>query len=142
MDDEYPQLQIIPTLHRVDDTNQTLIPFVMVNIREDYVFLPKGQVVGFLDSECIDVSEIELHIASVTVNAMDTPTTITEKIIKTDQCDIPSDFITSPADAAGPHKAHLQDLEVWQKRQKLLTNYVGCMPMCFLTILVILVEHH
>ena len=26
LEDEYPQLQIIPTLHKVDDTNQTLIP--------------------------------------------------------------------------------------------------------------------
>ena len=45
LEDEYLQLQIIPTLHKVDDTNQTLIPFVMVNLGEDYVFLPKGQVV-------------------------------------------------------------------------------------------------
>ena len=118
LDNEYPQLQIIPTLHRVDDTNQTLIPFVMVNLGEDYVFLPKGQVVGFLDSECIDVSEIELDIATVIVNAMATPTTITEKIIKTNQCDIPSDFITSPADVAGLHKANLQDLEVRAEETK------------------------
>ena len=31
LEDEYPQLQIIPTLHKVDDTNHNLIPFVMVN---------------------------------------------------------------------------------------------------------------
>ena len=62
--------------------------------------------------------------------------------MKTNQCDIPPDFITSPADVAGPRKAKLQDLELQQKRQKHLTNYVRYMPMCFLTILVILVEHH
>ena len=32
LEDEYPQLQIIPTLHKVDDTNHNLIPFVMVNL--------------------------------------------------------------------------------------------------------------
>ena len=112
LENEYPQLQIIATLHKVDDTNTTLIPFVMVNLGEDFVFLPKGQVVGFLDAECIDVSEIKLDIATVTINAMDIPTTIKEKVIKKDQCDIPSDFITSPADVAEPHKANLQDLEV------------------------------
>ena len=79
LEDEYPQLQNVPTLHKVDKTNTTLIPFVMINLEEDYVFLPKGQVVGFLDAECIDVSEIELDIATVTVNAMDIPTTIKEK---------------------------------------------------------------
>ena len=107
LEDEYPQLQIVPTLHKVDDTNTTLISFVMINLGEDYVFLPKGQVVGFLDAECIDVSEIKLDIATVTVNAMDVPTTIKEKVMKKDQSAIPSDFITSPADVVGPHKANL-----------------------------------
>ena len=107
LEDEYPQLQIIPTLHKVDDTNQNLIPFVMVNLGEDHVFLPKGQVVGCLDLECIDISKIELDIATIAVNAIDSPTTIKEKVSKKSQCDMPSDFITSPADVAGPHKANL-----------------------------------
>ena len=47
LEDEYPQLQLIPTLHKVDDTNHSLIPFVMVNLGEDHIFLSKGQVVGF-----------------------------------------------------------------------------------------------
>ena len=38
LEDEYPQLQIIPTLYKVDDTNTTLIPFVMINLGEDYIF--------------------------------------------------------------------------------------------------------
>ena len=90
----------------------------MINLREDYVFLPKGQVVGFLDAECIDISEIELDIATVTVNAMDIPTTIKEKVMTKDQSAIPSDFITSPADVAGPCKANLQDLEVTAEETK------------------------
>ena len=118
LEDEYPQLQIIPTLHKVDDTNTTFIPFMMINLGKDYVFLPKGQVVGFLDAECIDVSEIELDIAIVTINAMDIPTTIKEKVIKKNQSAIPSDFITSPANAAGPRKANLQDLKVTVEETK------------------------
>ena len=80
LEDEYPQLQLIPTLHKVDDTNHNLIPFVMVNLGEDHVFLSKGQVVGFLDPECIDISEIEFDIATITVNALESPTTIKEKM--------------------------------------------------------------
>ena len=112
LEDKYPYLQIVPTLHKVDNTNTTLIPFVMLNLGEDYIFLPKGQVVGFLDAECIDVSEIKLDIATVTVNAMDIPNTIKEKVMQKDQNTVPSDFITSPVDIAGPHKADLQDFEV------------------------------
>ena len=115
LEDEYPQLQIVPALHKVDNTNTTLIPFVMINLGEDYIFLPKGQVVGFLDAECINVSEIKLDMATVTVNAMDIPTTIKEKVMKKDQNAIPSDFITSPADVARPRKADLQDIEVTEE---------------------------
>ena len=75
-------------------------------------------MVGFLDAECIDVSEIELDIATVTVNAMDIPTTIKEKVMKKDQSAMPSDFITSPADVAAPCKANLQDLEVMAEETK------------------------
>ena len=122
LDDEYPQLQIIPTLHKADNTNSTLIPFAMINLGEDYIFLPKGQVVGFLDPECIDVSEIELDIATVTVNAMDIPTTLKEKVMQKDQNTIPSDFITSPADVAGPRKADLKDFEVTTEETEALTK--------------------
>ena len=90
----------------------------MVNLREDHFFLPKGQVVGFLDPECIDISEIELDIATIAVNAIDSPTTIKEKVSKKSHCDMPSDFITSPADVAGSHKANLQDLTVTEEETK------------------------
>ena len=122
LEGEYPQLQIVPTLHKVDNITVTLIPFVMINVGEDYVFLPKGQVVGFLDAECIDVSETELDITTVTVNAMDILTTIKEKVVKKDQNVIPSDFITSPADVAGPCKADLQDFEVTTEETEAFTK--------------------
>ena len=79
-------------------------------------------MVGFLDAECIDVSEIELDIATVTVNAMDIPTTIKEKVMTKDQKVIPSDFITSPADVAGPCKADLQDFEVTAEETEAFTK--------------------
>ena len=118
MEDAYPQLQIIPTLHKVDDTNHTLIPFVMVNLEEDHVFLPKSQVVGFLDPECIDICEIELDITTIAINAIETPPTVKEKKLDKPQSDIPSDFITSSTDVAGPHKASLQDFKVTEEETK------------------------
>ena len=119
LEDEHPQLQIVPTLHKVDTAANTLVPFVLINLGEDYVFLPKGQVVGFLDLEYIDVSEINLDIASVTVNTPNIPTTIKEKIVTENQDTIPSDFITSPADVDGPRKAALQDFEITEKETKI-----------------------
>ena len=118
LEDMYPQLQINPTVHKVDDTYHTLIPFVMVNLEEDHVFLPKSQVVGFLDPECIDVSEVELDITTIAINGIETLPTVKGKKLNTPQPDIPSDFITSPADVAGPHKANLQDFKVTEEETK------------------------
>ena len=118
LEEEYPQLQIIPPLHKVDDTNHTLIPFVMVNLGEDHVLLPQSQVVGFLDPECIDVSEIELDITTIAINAIETPPTVKEKKLDKPQSDIPSDFITSLADVAVPLKASLQDFKVTEEETK------------------------
>ena len=118
LEDVYPQLQIIPSLHKVDDTNHSFIPFMMVNLGEDHVFLPKNQVVGFLDPEGIDVSEIKLDITTITINAMETPPTVNGNKVENFQPGVPSDFITSPVDVAGPCKATLQDLKVTEEETK------------------------
>ena len=55
---------------------------------------------------------------------------------------MPSDFITSPADVAGPCKANLQDFKITEEEPKLSKNYVKNILMYFLKIPVILVEHH
>ena len=84
--------------------------------------MPKSQVVGFLDPECIDVSKIELDITTIAINTIETPPTVKEKKLDKPQSDIPSDFITSPADIAGPHKASLQDFEVTKVETKAFQN--------------------
>ena len=94
----------------------------MVNLGEDHVFLPKSQVLGFLDPECIDINEIELDITAIAINAVETPATVKEKKISTLQPDIPSDFITSLADVAGPCKASLQDFKVTEEETKAFNN--------------------
>ena len=118
LEDEYPQLQIIPTLHKIGDTNHNFIPFMMVNLGEDHVFLLKNQVVGFLDPEGIDVREIELDITTITIIAMETPPTVKGKKVENFQPGVPSDLITSPVDIAAPCKANLQDLKVTEEETK------------------------
>ena len=62
--------------------------------------------------------KLELDIANITVNALESPTTIKEKMLNKPQCDMPSDFITSPADVVGPCKASLQDFKVTEEETK------------------------
>ena len=49
---------------------------------------------------------------------METPPTVKEKKLENFQPGVLSDFITSPADVAGPHKATLQDLTVTEEEMK------------------------
>ena len=103
----------------------------MVNLGEDHVFLPKSQVVGFLDPECIDISEIEIEIITIAINAIETPPAVKEKKLNTPQPDIPSDFITSPADVVGPHKASLQGFKVTEEETKAFNNLCEKYPYVF-----------
>ena len=84
--------------------------------------MPKSQVVGFLDPECIDVSEIELDTTTIAINAIETPPTVKEKKLDKCQSDIPSDFITSSVDVAGPCKASLQVFKVTEEETKAFQN--------------------
>ena len=118
LSDEFPQLQIIPSIHKVDSINKNLIPFLMINLGEDSVYLPKGHVVGFLESECIDISEIMTENIA-TKKVMDEKYDILkEKNLEEVTFTIPSDFITSPADVDGPRKAELQDYEITEEELK------------------------
>ena len=127
MSDEYSQLQIIPSIHKVDSINNNLIPFLMINLGEDSVYLPKGHVVGFLESECIDISEIMTENMATQKVIDDRYDIVKEKNPEEINCAIPSDFITSPADVEGPRKAELQDYEVtkeeWKSFQELCDKY-------------------
>ena len=55
---------------------------------------------------------------TITVSTLEGPTTIREKLSNKHQGDIPSDFITSPADVAAPRKANLQDFKVTEEETK------------------------
>ena len=117
LSDEYPQLQIIPSIHKVDSINKNLIPFLMINLGEDSVYLPKGHVVGFLESECIDISEIMTENMT-TKKVMDEKYDILkEGNLQKVTFTIPS-FITSATDVDGPRKAELQDYEVTEEELK------------------------
>ena len=115
LSDEYPQLQIIPSIHEVDNFNNNLIPFLMVNLGEDSVYLPKGHVVGFLESECIDISEIMTENMATNKEIDERYNTSKEKSLEEINLVVPSDFITSPADVEGPRKAQLQDYRVTEE---------------------------
>ena len=45
---EYPNLYIVPTIHNVDLYKSENVPLVVINISTDNIYLPKGEIMGFM----------------------------------------------------------------------------------------------
>ena len=56
---EHPNLYTIPTIHNVDLYKDENVPLVIINFLHQITFIfPKGEVMGFMHCQSLDVSEI------------------------------------------------------------------------------------
>ena len=55
---EHPNLSIIPTIHSIDLYKPENVPLVVINFSLDNIYLSKGEIIGFMQCQSIDVSEI------------------------------------------------------------------------------------
>ena len=55
---EYPNLCIIPMIHNVDMHKTEDVPLVVINFSTDSVYLSKGKIMGFMQSQYLDISEM------------------------------------------------------------------------------------
>ena len=56
--DEYPNLYIIPMINNVDIHKTEDVPLIVINFSTDSVYLSKGEIMGFMQSQSLDISEI------------------------------------------------------------------------------------
>ena len=56
--EEYPNLYIIPMMHNVDVHKTENVPLVVINFSTDSVYLSKGEIMGFMQNQSLDISEI------------------------------------------------------------------------------------
>ena len=52
---EHPNLCIIPTIHKIDVYKPDNVPFVAINLLLDNIYLPNGEVMGFMHCQSLDV---------------------------------------------------------------------------------------
>ena len=55
---EYPELVLITTVHNVEITKTECIPYVLLNLSEEEIFLRKGEILGHLEKEDIIIEEV------------------------------------------------------------------------------------
>ena len=58
LNDRYPNLCIIPMIHNVDIHKTENVPLVVINLLTEDVYLLKGEVMGFMQIQSLDISEI------------------------------------------------------------------------------------
>ena len=56
--EEYPNLYIIPMIHNVDVHKTENVPLVVINFLTDSVYLSKGEIMGFMQNQSLDISDI------------------------------------------------------------------------------------
>ena len=107
LSDEYPELVLIPTIHNVEITETQCIPYVLLNLSKEEIFLRKGEILRYLEKEDITVEEITTETMFQGKNVNLTKSNCKVLTEKT--------FITSPADVDTHRKVKLQDAEVLDK---------------------------
>ena len=58
LSDGYPNLYVIPMIHNVDVHKTENVPLVVINFSTDDVYLSKGEIMGFMQNQSLDISEI------------------------------------------------------------------------------------
>ena len=138
---EYPNLCIIPMIHNVDIHKTEDVPLVVINLLTDSVYLSKGEIMGFMQRQSLDISEITSE-TSIEPSYILLEEDNDIEGLKEQKKEITLEytkkkFITSPADIDIHRKVDLQDAEVAEEQQKAFKELCNAYKDIFSTILVI-----
>ena len=112
LSNKYPNIYVVPMIHNADTYIPDTVPMVLINFLLDDVSIPKGEIMGFLQSQTIDISEIKTETSTEP-----SPIGIGEDN-EVSQNQEEKRFITSPADIEIHRKINLQDADVSDEHQK------------------------
>ena len=114
--EEYPNLYIIPMMHNVDVHKTENVPLVVINFSTDSVYLSKGEIMGFMQDQSLDISEIVTETSTepspILLEDDDDIEGLKEQKRKILSENREKKFITSLADTEVHRKVKLQDADV------------------------------
>ena len=119
--EEYPNLYIIPMIHSVDVHKTENVPLVVINFWIDSVYLSKGQIMGFMQNQSLDISEIITETSTepspILLEEDNDIEELKKQKRKITSENIEKKFITSLTDIEVHRKVELQDAEVTEAQQ-------------------------
>ena len=131
LNEKYPNLCVIPMIHNVDVHKTEHIPLVVINFAPDEIYLLKGETIGFMQIQSLDITEI-------TTETSTEPSSIIledeeKEVLNNQEGEIGNEnvekrFITSPADIEVHRKVELQDADItdeqWKAFKDLCTEFI------------------
>ena len=115
LNEEYPNLCVIPMIHNGDVHKTENVPLVVINFSSDDVHLSKGETMGYMQNQSLDISEIMTETStepSPIILEEDDKEVLQEQEREVGKEKIEKRFITSPANIEIYRKAELQDADV------------------------------
>ena len=112
---EYPNLYIIPMIHNGDVYKTENIPLVVINLSTDDVYLSKGEIMGFMQNQTLDIPEIvtETSTEPLPIILEDDGKEVLQNLIgEVNTENMEKKFINSPANIEVHRKVELQDADI------------------------------
>ena len=110
---KYPNLYLVPMIHNVDTYVTENVPMVLINFSVDDISIAKGEIMGFLQNQSLDISEIMTETSTEPSPIVIEEDNITEVLQEQGE----KKFITSLADIDVHCKVELQDADVSEDHQ-------------------------
>ena len=100
-------------IHNVDVHKTENVPLVVINLLNDDVYLSKGEIMGFMQNQSIDISEIVTETSTepsnIALEDKDKEVLQNEEVCMEN---VEKKFITSPANIEVHRKFELQDADI------------------------------
>ena len=119
--EKYPNLCIIPMIHNIDVHRTEHLPLVVINFAIDDINLSKGESMGYMSVQPLEISEImtETSMEPSSLMCEDDEKEVLnrqeENVVKEK---VEKKFITSPADIDVHRKVELQDADISEEQRQ------------------------
>ena len=109
----------IPMIHNADVHKTENVPLVIINLSSDEIYLLKGETMGFMQIQSLDITEIRTETSTE-------PSPIVFEDDDNEVLNKPEEkrFITSPADIEVHRKVELQDARYNRRTTKCLQRFM------------------
>ena len=119
--EEYPNLYVIPMVHNVDMHKTENVPLVVINFLTDSVYLLKGEIMGFMQNQSLDIPEIITETSTepspILLEEEDDIEGLQEQKRRISSENKEKEFISSLADIEVHRKVELPDADITEVQQ-------------------------